>query len=260
MRIKIGIISFGVIWVACSDSIQDQLVEVQRLETLKEKTAEVLVTQMNLIEALKNEFTAYASNSILQLEELKRDVETAKQSLTYWENWHLDKVASDWCQDSLRVEGVLKKMQNDTRQMVRNKTSAEFNYKRLLILSKEHPEAFPDPKHSLEAASKWANRIADKKKEIEVFIKEEVMPYRTNKVKASYKTPPPQIDKIIQAKKDAEILQREHDRLSEECKLKGESYLSRIRKMEADLSATKTALDSLDAMHTDAIFALSRMK
>lgn len=226
------------------EKLQSALNEVERLKILKDKTAELIVQQ----EA--NRLQEVAKNSDLVIMKT-RELALKRKNLKYWETWHIkkgeeiirvfnSKFLNVWERALSNKEKELKRKQNLLNETKIRMQQAEARHKSGSVTLNLLKARYKKDILHIE------DEIAKLKKEItQLKNKKPRMP--------PYEKPERQTARILECEEELRIAEEKY-------KLLLNPFEKNMKKIEADLRIIKSAYDSISALHTNAVFQLSKFK
>ena len=248
-------LSFFLLLLSCGNPQQDQIIEVTRLDILRKKTQEILTEQKIRVESAVKEFDAYSVSGKAHLSQLAAQIKSTEKSLNYWRNWHVNEekkrrreARSSRYMDSISTETNLAATQYALPHLIQ--------FKRDFIKAKDKAIVGVNYLQLVDSINVMQLRIAQCKTDILQYM-EKLKRYKTNP-KLVYKKPKVHIAEITDHEEQLEIEKQLYDKAATEFDLKYKSYVGHIAKMKRDLKITLAAYDSINAMHTNAVFELSK--
>ena len=225
MFVRLIVLYSVILLYGCGDPVREQLTEVDRLKVLAQKTAEIVLQQEALIKSEIVKFENFKKRNSEQLTQ-----QAVESTLIY------EKI--EFCKLAIKIKTHPWKSWDKKRK----------KYEVRIRLTEG-------------LAGDWSFSFKDREK-----LKRQVKQNR-NLLNEHLKQEPPNLDltvgqcqsKLPKFERDLELSRAEVNKILLEGKQRTEAFVEQENKMIVDLAIAKNALDSLNTMHTNAVFVLSKM-
>lgn len=231
--------------ICCSPSEEEKLAsalrEVERLDEMRKKTSEIIKEQESNLLLEVREYQEWEDLERELLSYRNMDIAQAEKKLTDWKNWHI--VESKKLRDQHMIpyereisdkEDVLRTLRMDSVHYVNQKLKYQDQYS-----AREH--------------FAW---LLDKTKDSIVKITADLERLKNNPPKLT--KPQERTDKISHWEKELFNAKEVYRRQKEERDRMRAIKIQNLAKMRTDLALTKASYDSINALHTKAVFELSK--
>ena len=246
MRCVLLLLLLGIV-LGCANKTEETILEVEKLDIMREKTQEILQQQTYDAQNAMTEYEAWEVEQERRLFAIRDNIIHARKQVDYWEGWHL--------RESIR----LKKKFEAGKSMAswqRKRKNLAFRFDKYKGNVARYTRVIRNSNNE-NTKNYYRTLMAQAKDSISV-ISADIKYHENKRPKPTYKTPQKRADKIFEwaqkvSRQEAHYREQEKD-LGSERQIKLQ-HLDRIRK---DIIQTQAAYDSINARHTKVVTLLSK--